>query len=161
MTLAEFSQVYAVLALQLNDTHADEMKIRSYYQVLGDLELEFVALAAERIAQTAEWFPKTSEWRATARTVEHERADQLRARLRQRPTPLCLACDDTGWSAHPGTTRFRPCDCRQLRRLEVLGRRPMPALPDPGEEPAPNPAQFERVRAMITPLVEAKTVEAK
>ena len=154
MTLAEFSQIYAVLAMQLNDTNADEAKIRGYYRAMSDLEVEFVALAAERLAHTAEWFPKTSEWRAAARRVERDRDDELRARLKKLQSPLCRACEDTGWRASGPENRFMACECRNLRRLEVLGRRPMSALP--AQEPAGDPTQFPKAQALIKPLLEAK-----
>src|SRR5262249_18058335 len=100
----------------------------------------------------AEWFPKTSEWRVMAGRIEAERIDQQRATLRKLPTPLCARCDDSGWVAEPAAraTRLlvrpdaagkpsivavendaprRRCACQTLRRQEVLGVRPMPALP--------------------------------
>lgn len=131
MTLIDFTNIFAPLAVQLRFTDADEAIIRTYYKAMADLEPEFVAMAAERLATIAEWFPKTSEWRAMARTVERERRDELRARLRSRTTPLCLACHDTGWREATGLLagRVTSCECRELRWLEVLGRRPMPALP--------------------------------
>lgn len=137
MTLAEFSKVFALLAVQLRATDADEATIRGYFRTLKDLEVEFLAMAAERLARSAEWFPKTSEWRAAARQVERDRYDELRARMRKLEKPLCAACDDTGWrKASADTTRFTLCECATLRRLEVLGRRPMPELPpaDPSDE---------------------------
>jgi hypothetical protein len=87
------------------------------------------------LATTAEWFPKTSEWKHLARKIEHDRIAELQARLRKLPSPLCLACDDTGWCPSPQSDRFTACDCREIRRLEVLGRRPMPALPPGPDEP--------------------------
>jgi hypothetical protein len=143
MTLPEFSQIFAVLALQLGKTDADEATIRSYFKPLQDLDIELVAMAAEVMAkrggavegENRHWFPKTSEWRAAVEKIDIERTEAVRARLRKLPQPLCLDCDDTGFARDEGTGRVRPCDCRKLRRLEVLGRRPMPELP-----PAPEAA---------------------
>lgn len=138
MTWAEFSQVFAVLAMQLRATDADEAMGRSYFKALGDLDLELVAMAADVIARRGgaqegdnrHWFPKTSEWRAAVEKIEIDRTDALRARLRKLPTPLCFDCDDTGFALNATTNRVTPCACRKLRRLEILGRRPMPALPE-------------------------------
>lgn len=131
MTLIEFTNIFAPLAVQLRFTDADEATIRTYYAAMKDLETEFVAMSAERLATLAERFPTTPTWRAMVRTIERERRDELRARLRSRTTPLCLACNDTGWKEATGLLagRVTVCECRELRWLEVLGRRPMPALP--------------------------------
>ena len=130
MTLQEFGNVFGALAVQLHKTDVDAPTIRLYFEALKDVELEFVTMAAQRLAGTAEWFPKTSEWRETARRIEAERTTELRERLRKRAEPLCLACGDTGWEFDPDVNAVRRCDCAALRRLEVLGRRPMPALTD-------------------------------
>lgn len=135
MTLQEFSGIFALLAVQLRATDADEATIRGYYRALKDLEPEFLAMAAERLADGADWFPKTSEWRKAARQVERDRYDELRARIQKLSSPLCNACEDTGWcKVNPESNRFRVCDCATLRRLEVLGRRPMPGLPAAPED---------------------------
>lgn len=134
MTWEDFADVFALLALQLQATHADEAMGRAYHAALQDIEPELVKMAADRLgrhalnAQGEAWFPKAPEWRAMARKVEQDRADLQRAILRNLPGRLCLACDDTGWSRNPETNRVSRCDCVDLRRLEVLGRRPMPAL---------------------------------
>jgi hypothetical protein len=136
MTLPEFSNIFAVLAVQLQYTQADAVAIRAYYKTLADLEIEFVQAAADRMAQqggvqiikpgeSPYWFPKAPEWRALAQKIERERQETLRAQLRHRAEPLCLVCDDTGWQpVAPGGVQR--CACQKLRRLEVLGRRPMP-----------------------------------
>lgn len=129
MTLDQFSQIFALLAVQLRFTEADEATIRAYYEGLKDLEPEFVAEAARRFAKETEWFPKTSEWRAMAKHVEYERTMEMAAMLRKLPVPLCAACLDTGW-AQNAESRVQRCSCQKLRRLEILGRRPMPALPE-------------------------------
>lgn len=135
MTLQQFSPIFALLAVQLRATDADEATIRGYYQALKDLEPEFVAEAAQRLARTVDedgksWFPKAPEWRAAASKVEVDRQEQQRAYLRKLRTPLCLACGDTGWADVEDGPYVRKCSCRTLRRLEVLGRRPYPALPE-------------------------------
>lgn len=141
MTLSDFASVFAVLAVQLRATDADEITIKSYYEPLKDLELEFVQMAAVEMAKQGgshgdnpHWFPKSSEWRALAWKVERDRIAEQREILRKLPAPLCQACDDTGWD-RSDDDRVHRCDCRTLRRLEVLGRRPMPALPASSSEP--------------------------
>jgi hypothetical protein len=143
MTLSEFSKVFALLALQLRDTDADEATIRGYFEALKDLESEFLQMAATRLAKNAKWFPKTSEWRALTLKIEAERIDQQRAVRRDLPEHLCLSCDDTGWELVEG--RVRPCDCAKLRRLEVLGRKSLPALP-PGK-----PGHHDETNELLSP----------
>ena len=135
MTLAEFSNIFAILAVQLRFTDADEVTIRGYFEPLKDLDVELVQMAAQQFSRGGvndrgeAWFPKSAEWRTAAGKIEATRIAEVHARLRKLPTPLCLACDDTGW-ARDDQDRVSPCDCRRVRRLEVLGRRPMPALPE-------------------------------
>lgn len=142
MTLSDFSSVFAVLAIQLGKTDADEATIRAYFKALEDLDIELVAMAAENMgrrggsqSENPHWFPKASEWRTRVEWVEQRRIDELRARLRKLPTPVCQGCSDTGWCLNETTNRVQRCDCLKLRRLEILGRRPMPELP-----PAPEAA---------------------
>lgn len=149
MNWEQFSKIFALLAIQLRATDADEATARAYFAGLKDLEPEFVAMAAEKLARTAEWFPKTSEWRAACATVARERTELQRTLLRNLREPLCLACADTGWEQVGAGVK--PCACLRQRRLEVLGRRPWPALPS---APEPMDADPERVAAMIAPLVE-------
>lgn len=141
-----FAEIFTSLAVQLRQTDADLATITGYYDSLKDIEPEFVAMAAKQLARNAEWFPKTSEWRAAAAKVERDRIDEQRAMLRRLPTPLCSACDDTGWEVDG---RARRCACSKLRRLELLGRRPQPTLIAAADQPAPDPTQFERVRAAV------------
>lgn len=129
MTLREFTNIFAPLAIQLRQTDADEPTIRVYFEALKDLEFEFLTMAAQQLAKESAWFPKTSEWRAKAAKVEAERLHAQRALLRKLPSPLCPMCSDTGWM-HDAEKRVHPCDCRKQRRLELLGRRPWPALPE-------------------------------
>lgn len=151
MTLAEFSQLFAVLALQLRATDADEATIRSYYEALKHLEFEYVQMAAKQLAQTAEWFPKTSEWREATARIEHERREYQRALLRKMPSPLCLACEDTGWD-RTEDDRVHRCSCRELRRLELLGRRPWPQLTGTDAIDVPG---FPEQKAVVKHLLEA------
>lgn len=139
MTLHEFTPIFALLAMQLRATDADEATIRAYYAALRDVAPELLAMAAKRFSvQPTDgdhaWFPKTAEWRSMAFKIQCEREDELAARLRKLPAPLCLACEDTGWELGENH-RVKPCACRSLRRLEVLGVRPMPALPEQMDDP--------------------------
>lgn len=142
MTLEQFSGVFALLAVQLRATDADEATVRAYYKTLQEVEYEFVAMAATSFGrgdslneQGEAWFPKAPEWRAKALKIQRDRVDELQARLRKLPAPLCLECDDTGWRpARVLSGRVVKCECRTLRQLEVLGRRPMPALPEAVDE---------------------------
>lgn len=156
MNLEQFSEMFALLAVQLRFTDADEITIRAYYKALGSVEAEFVAMAAQRFAsgvtvneQGEVWFPKAPEWRAMATKIEAERRDELKGILRKRMLAgqlLCLECDDTGWQRVDDG--MRRCQCRNLRRLEVLGRRPMPALP--AYEPEGEPGQHATALALAT-----------
>lgn len=132
MTLSEFSNVFGVLALQLRCTDADEAMVRAYYKALEHVDLELVQMAAKRFAMMPgdnhAWFPKTAEWLETVEVIVTQRAEELRGRLRARREPLCLECSDTGWAYVSGGVKR--CACQDLRRLEIIGRRPMPALPE-------------------------------
>jgi hypothetical protein len=154
VTLQQFSEIFALLAVQLRFTDADEATIRGYFRALSDVEPELVAMAAQRFALGATivdgvvWFPKAPEWRAMARKVEQDRREELDVILRRRRfagEELCRACDDTGWAKN-ADGRVTPCTCREARRLEVLGRRPMPALP--AFEPISEPGQVEKAEAL-------------
>jgi hypothetical protein len=150
----EFSGMFALLAVQLRATDADEATMRGYYAALKDLEPEFLQMAAQRMSLSAEWFPKSSEWRVMARTIEHERTADLKARLRKLPTPLCRACDDTGWTPTGEPPRYRVCECQSMRRLEILGRRPLPALPD-ASPIVDEPQAIARIDRLIAGAVKA------
>jgi hypothetical protein len=153
VTLPEFADIFALLAVQLRHTDADEAVIRGYYAGLHDLEPELLKAAAERLARQAEWFPKTSQWRAAAEAIRRERLDAQRAHLRKASRPLCRVCDDTGWASvdvvenGPSVRRVTPCACREERRLEILGHVPLPTLPPTKE--APDPEAFENLRALV------------
>ena len=123
MTLSEFANVFAPLAIQLRQTDADEATIRCYYEAMKDLEIEFVAMAAVRLAKESDWFPKTSEWRTMAATIERERVE-AHALLHG-----CASCGGSGWlMVGPGTTagggfaaeRVQQCPCAKLQRQRLL-----------------------------------------
>lgn len=161
MTYEQFFDIFAPLAMQLRFSDADGPTARAYYKALDDLELEFVAMAAQRFAKQVNadgeaWFPKTGEWRAMAAKVEHERTEELRLRLRKLRTPICAVCGDTGFALNSDTNRASRCDCQKLRRLEILGRRPMPTLPE-GEREG-DPTQLTRVEAAATALASSREV---
>jgi len=126
---SRFLQTMNRLAVALREKDVDTAQLRVYFEGLKDLELEFIVAAGDRLAKTAQWFPKVPEWRDAAVTIERERIDAQRALLRKLPAPLCLACNDTGWD-RTDDDRVHRCGCVSLRRLEVLGRRPMPELPE-------------------------------
>jgi hypothetical protein len=133
MTMETFAPMFVELATQLRATDADELAIRTYFNALHDVEAEFLQMAAEHLARTAQWFPKTSEWRTAALTIAYQRQQHLRDILRRLPQPLCQWCEDTGWAPVPDTNRVMKCDCTTLRWQEILGRRPWPQLPN-GQE---------------------------
>lgn len=157
MTLQEFSQIFALLAVQLGDTNADEVKIRAFYKALEDLDVELVAMAAQRLGRSLvndkgeAWMPKAPEWRAVVAKIEQERHDQQRDIIRKRriagAPPLCAICEDTGWESNG--RRYRHCACLNLRRLEVLGRRPMPALPEAVPAVNNEPKLLEAVKSAV------------
>lgn len=161
MTLADFTKIFALLAVQLRFTDADEATARAYFKSLEDVEPEFLAMAAKRLARQVNaegeaWFPKTGEWRAMAAKVEHERTEELRLRLRKLRTPICAVCGDTGFALNTETNRASRCECQKLRRFEILGRRPMPALPE--HEADGDPTHFARVEAAATALASSREV---
>src|SRR3954463_14511287 len=124
-----FAQAFNRLVTATREKDIDAVTLRVYFAGLTPHEIEFVVGAADRLMVDSQWFPKVSEWRAIAAKIEAERIDAPRALLRKPPSPLCRACDDTGW-ARDAADRVSRCDCQKLRRLEVLGRRPWPALPE-------------------------------
>lgn len=123
-----FAQTMNRLCIALREKDPDAVQMRVYFEALKDLEIEFVSAAGHRLEASAKFFPKPAEWRLEAGKVERERIEAQRAVLRKLVQPLCAACDDTGWD-RTQDDRVVPCDCRTLRRLELLGRRPMPQLP--------------------------------
>ena len=124
-----FARAMTGLAVALREPAPDVIQMRIYFDGLKEFEVEYVVAAAERLMVNASWFPKLSEWRAACTQFHQERRDEQRALLRRLPRPLCAICADTSWR-HDSDGRVRPCECRELRRLELLGRRPWPALPE-------------------------------
>lgn len=128
-----FAQAFNRLCVALREKEPDAVQMRVYFEGLKALELEFIVAAGDALAMSAAWFPKLPEWRAAAAKVETDRVDQQRAILRKLKEPLCRQCDDHGW-ARNAAGAVSPCACRHERRLEVLGRRPMPLLPESTSE---------------------------
>lgn len=129
MTYEELVPMFTVLASQTHFTDADEPTAKAYHAGLNDLEPEFVAEAARRLGRLVNengqsWFPKLGEWRQLAIQVEREWIDRQKQMLRKLPAPLCPACADTGWRYK--NNRVHRCECAELRRLELLGRQPLP-----------------------------------
>jgi hypothetical protein len=147
VTRPEFARMFALLAVQLRHTDADEAMILGYYEALQDLEAEFLKAAAGRLSLHAEWFPKTSEWRAAAEAIRRERIEAQRQHMRRASRPFCDVCDDTGWESVDVVEhgrpirRVTPCACREHRRRELLGHAPLPALPPVIERPDREAAQ--------------------
>ena len=101
-----FAAAMVALAVALREKEPDVVLLRTYFDALQDLEIEFVVAAAERLRAHALWFPKPSEWRAMAASVATERAEVQRAFLRQLPAPLCKTCTDTGWTDAAARSRM-------------------------------------------------------
>lgn len=139
-----FAQAMARLGVALREKDPDAVRLRVYFESLKDLDVELLVAAAEELAKRAEWFPKTSEWREATVRLDRERTECQRAALRGRLVPLCADCGDTGWARDEASNRVHRCSCALTRRLEVLGRRPMPAMP---ELPPSSSAQLAAVEA--------------
>ncbi len=130
MTIEQFTDIYAVLSLQLNAPNNDGPAVRAYYRVLKDFEPALLQLAAEELAMTSTWFPKSSEWLKAAVAIKHaRRSSQQRtlSELHRRGIELCEQCSDTGWT-RDASGRASPCACQELRRAEIVGVKPLPAL---------------------------------
>ena len=93
-----FLQALARLAVALREPEPDVVQLRVFFEAMKDLDVELIAMAATQLAKESAWFPKTSEWRAMAAKIERKRTEELRALQRKLPEPLCLACEDTGWT---------------------------------------------------------------
>lgn len=146
-----FAQAINRLAIATRELSPDTAKIRVYFDALKALEIEFVVAAAAAL-EDGQWFPKVGEWKEAAAKVERTRVDEQRAVMRKLKTPLCLACNDTGWE-DKGDNRVGKCDCAKQRRLEVLGRRPMPELPESTE-----PLRIIDVEAVSKALASTKGI---
>lgn len=149
-----FAQSFSGLCFALREKEPDAVQMRTYFKALDDFDVELVAAAAERIAASAEWFPKAPEWRAAVVKIEQERIALQRDVIRKRriagEPPLCAECDDTGFAlAALSGGRFKRCDCRDMRRLEILGRRPMPALPEAGPIVNNEPKLLEAIKPAV------------
>lgn len=152
-----FAQAMATMAIALREKEPDAPQMKIYFKALSKLEIEFVVAAAEELGRSSQWFPKTSEWHETAQRIERDRTIQLQAVLQKRRRtgePLCAECEDTCWRQNATTNRFERCPCAGMRRLEVLGRRPMPQLPagepdgDLTQEPTALALAAKHVKAM-------------
>jgi hypothetical protein len=136
-----FAQAFARLAVAFPEK-VDAVDVTVYLNGLIQHEIEFVIAAAELLIRGS-WFPKVGIWHQQAAKVELERIAEQRALLARRDSPQCEKCSDTSWALVDG--RVHPCECRQIRRLEVLGRRP--ALPDQRQVPdATTPDRTTRCR---------------
>ena len=130
MTIEQFTNIYAVLALQLQASDTDTPSIRAYYRVLKDFEPALLQLAAEQLAATSTWFPKSSEWLKTALVIKQERRTKQQHAIQQlhrQGIELCEQCSDTGW-LRDANGRASQCPCQDVRRAEILGVKPLPAL---------------------------------
>jgi len=136
MTLTEFGKVFGALAIQLR-AESDPTAAAAYFDVLSELPLEAVRVAAVAFARESErrWFPTTAEWHQEAANAAREAL--LRETLTaSRVEPWhheCETCEDTGWvlgvtcSGEPagacGQPRLhaahdwtRPCVCRPTNK---------------------------------------------
>jgi hypothetical protein len=154
MTLKEFSKLFYSLALQLRAGDLGDAELRAYYLALEREPLPLVQAAAQRFMHEAQWFPKTSEWRAAIRQVEADRRQAQRDATR-REGALCAVCEDTGWarSEESGVPVVSRCACWTARRAERLGvaAPPPPALPPIPTEP--DLEQLARIKAAVLPFV--------
>jgi hypothetical protein len=130
MTIEQFSAIYSVLGLQLQAADPSIVAVRAYYRVLQHLEPALLQLAAEQLAATARWFPKSSEWLKAALAIQQARRASQRDTIRQlhrRGIELCARCHDTGWM-FDAADRVSGCPCQELRLAEILGVKPLPGL---------------------------------
>lgn len=100
--LKDFGVIFGKLALQLRWLEVDQITIRSYYDVLGELPLTAVGAAAERFArEPGRKFPPTSaEWFTLAKEVAKDAERKTLALPPGREVEWrveCGSCDDTGW----------------------------------------------------------------
>jgi hypothetical protein len=156
MTAADkpaFVQAYTRLAVAVRERDPDPVQMQVLFEELLPFEIEFVVTAAARLAP-GDWFPKLGEWRAMIVQIDRERLAAQRELLRKRTSPLCDACDDTGWQPDADGC-VRKCACVDLRRLERLGRRPWPALPV-GVDPPPDLARVAAMDAKVATLAGRK-----
>jgi hypothetical protein len=69
----DFARAFSGLCLALREKEPDAVQMRTYFKAMDDFDVELVSAAAERIAASAEWFPKAPEWRAAVVKIEQER----------------------------------------------------------------------------------------
>ena len=130
MTLEQFSAIYSVLGLQLQAADPSIVAVRAYYRVLQNIEPALLQLAAEQLAATSRWFPKSSEWLKTALAIKQARLSSQRDMIQQlhrRGIELCERCRDTGWVSD-AADRVSRCPCQELRHAEIVGAKPLPGL---------------------------------
>jgi hypothetical protein len=144
-----FLQAFSRLCVSLREKEPDAVQLRVYFKALSEVDLELVMMAAEHLEKHAQWFPKTSEWIDAAKHIEQTRIEQQRQAIRSRLVagiaPLCLVCVDTGWE--PVANGVKRCACQHARRLEILGRRPLPELP--AAKPEPSLEQLAKVQQLL------------
>lgn len=150
-----FAKAMARLCIALREHEPDAVQLRTYFDALKGVEVEFVVMAADRLLSSAAYFPRAGEWHAMALTVRRERIEAQREYLRKLPQPLCDACGDTGWRRHVsdqanGVVR---CVCQDERRAELLGHREVPLLPA-STAPA-DPTQEQRVMELARPAIKS------
>lgn len=100
MTLAQFSETFALLAVQLRATDTDEATIRGYYEALKDSPLEAVQAGARAFSREPgrRFFPTTAEWIQVARDASVESLRKALPAARDEPWRYdCEPCSDTGW----------------------------------------------------------------
>jgi hypothetical protein len=100
MSQREFGMIFAKLAMQLRWHDADQAVVLSYYDVLGELEIGPVSMAAERFArEPGRKFPPTApEWFASANELRSETdRKRLAGAVRDPWKHECLSCEDSGW----------------------------------------------------------------
>jgi len=143
MSYADFANVFAVLALQLRATDADEAMVRAYYDVLKNFTLESVQRSAQALARETDrrFFPTTAEWATAAGEARTSALRQHLLTSREEPWQVeCELCEDTGWRLstcdgddycgrrHPhqphGLARICPCrpTNRTYQRHHTFGR---------------------------------------
>lgn len=130
MTIEQFSALYSVLGLQLQSADPSIVAVRAYYRVLQNIDPALLQLAAEQLAATARWFPKSSEWLKAAVAIRQARLlsqQEMIRQLHRRGIELCERCRDTGWISD-AADRVSPCPCQDMRRAEIVGAKPLPIL---------------------------------
>lgn len=129
-----FAQAMNLLVTGLRESDPDVVQMRTYFQVLKTIEIEFVVAAAQHLV-VGDHFPRVGEWKREAERMKTERLEAQREAMRRSPVAWCAECDDTGWRPVALVERGRPvrrvtrCACQDQRYAELLGRATFPALP--------------------------------